>query len=194
MNKKLADIALNIIMIAILIAVALAMFGCKTVNVKENVNVRDSVVYNYKDSIRWHYRDSVVTIYNRVTVQDSSGLVIQFGEGGGTYNAKTGEATNVTGVQQSDTHNEQRDSTAHYRQQAAEYQQSCDSLTSQLTALQSEYEQQEKRLRTGYDKFCSTWFWITAILLLLKVACWVCEKIPTTAPYAVMIRRYVPFL
>ena len=28
----------------------------------------------------------------------------------------------------------------------------------------------------------------------LKVACWVCEKIPATSIYAAAIRKFVPFL
>ena len=50
------------------------------------------------------------------------------------------------------------------------------------------------RPRTGYDRFCSWWFWITAILLLLKLACWVMERIPATAPYILIARKFVPFL
>ena len=181
-------------LLGVLLWVALSMCGCKTVQTSEKVNVRDSVAIRWQDSTRWHVRDSVVTIYNRVTIKDSTGLTIQFGEGGGTYNAKTGEATNVAGVHQTDTHNEQRDSTAYYRNLAAEYQHTADSLTNQLTTLQSEYDRAEKKARTGYDRFCSWWFWITAILLLLKLAAWVMEKIPATAPYILIARKFVPFL
>ncbi len=152
------------IVIAFILCVCFS--GCKTVQVSEKVNVRDSVAIRYQDSIRWHVRDSVNIIEHHVTIKDSTGLMIQFGEGGGTYNAKTGEATNVAGVHQTDTHHEQRDSTAHYRNLAAEYQHTADSLTSQLTALQSEYDRAEKKARTGYDRFCSWWFIITALLLI----------------------------
>ena len=168
--------------------------SCKTVQVSEKVNVRDSMVVRYKDSTVLNIRDSVRLIEHHVTLQDSSHLVIQFGQGGGTYNAKTGEATNVANVHQTDTHNEQRDSTAHYRNLAAEYQHTSDSLTSQLTTLQTEYAKVSKQTRTGYNRFCSWWFWITAILLLIKLAAWVMEKFPATAPYILIARRFVPFL
>ena len=180
--------------LALLLWVAFGMCSCKSVQLSEKVNVRDSVAIRYQDSIRWHYRDSVVTIYNRVTIKDSTGLTIQFGDGGGTYNAKTGEATNVAGVHQTDTHHEQRDSTAHYRNLAAEYKHSSDSIANRYNALQTEYEKVSKNERTGYDRFCSWWFWITALLLLIKIAAWVMEKIPTTYPYIAMIRKFVPFL
>ena len=84
--------------------------GCRrsAESLTENVHIRDSVAIRWQDSIRWHIRDSVNIIEHHVTVRDSSGLFIQFAQGGGTYNSKTGEATNVAGVQQSDTHHEQR--------------------------------------------------------------------------------------
>lgn len=154
--------------------------SCKTVQTSEKVNVRDSVAIRWQDSTRWQVRDSLHIIEHHVTIKDSTGLTIQFGQGGGTYNAKTGEATNVSGVHQTDTHHEQRDSTAHYRNLAADYRHTADSLTNQLTTLQSEYDRAEKKARTGYDRFCSWWFWITAILLLLKLAAWVMEKFPAS--------------
>ena len=193
---RIEQVIWSVIGFAAALLFAVVLTGCKVQQnqTKEVVNYRDSVIYHYKDSIIWHYRDSVVTIYNRVTIKDSTGLVIQFGHGGGTYNAKTGEATNVAGVQQTDIHHEQRDSTAHYRSLSADYKHTADSLTNQLTTLQTDYEQIFKKGRSGYDKFCSWWFWITALLLLIKIAAWVMEKIPATAPYIIIARRFVPFL
>lgn len=172
----------------------LTLVACKTVQVSEKVNVRDSVAIRYQDSTRWNIRDSLHIIEHHVTIKDSTGITIQFGEGGGTYNAKTGEATNVAGVHQTDTHHEQRDSTAHYRNLAADYAHTADSIANRYNALQTEYEKVSKNERTGYDRFCSWWFWITAILLLLKLAAWVMERIPATAPYILLARKFVPFL
>ena len=179
---------------ALIMWLCLHLVGCKSVQVSEKVNVRDSVAIRYQDSTRWNIRDSLHIIEHHVTVKDSTGLTIQFGQGGGTYNAKTGEATNVAGVHQTDTHHEQRDSTAHYRNLAADYAHTADSIANRYNALQTEYAKVSKQTRTGYDKFCSWWFWITAILLLLKLAAWVMEKIPATAPYILIARKFVPFL
>ena len=187
-------------MIATILAVVLTVIlclcfpSCKTVQVSEKVNVRDSVAIRYQDSTRWHVRDSVNIIEHHVTIKDSTGLTIQFGEGGGTYNAKTGEATNVAGVHQTDTHHEQRDSTNYYRALASDYKHSADSIADRYNTLQSEYRKVVEKSRTGYDRFCSWWFWITAIMLLAKVACWVMEKFPATAPYIMIARKFVPFL
>ena len=187
-------------MIATIIAVVLTIIlclcfpSCKSVQVSEKVSVRDSVAIRYQDSIRWHVRDSVHIVEHHVTVKDSTGLTIHFGEGGGTYNAKTGEATNVAGVHQTDTHHEQRDSTAHYRNLAADYAHTADSIANRYHTLQTEYAKVSKQTRTGYDRFCSWWFWITALLLVIKIAAWVMEKIPATAPYIIIARKFIPFL
>lgn len=179
----------------ILAAVLCLLFpSCKSVQVSEKVNVRDSVAIRWHDSIRWQVRDSLHIIEHHVTIKDSTGLTIQFGQGGGTYNAKTGEATNVAGVHQTDTHHEQRDSTNRYRTLASDYAHRSDSIANRYNTLQTEYEKVSKQTRTGYDRFCSWWFWITAILLLLKLAAWVMEKIPTTATYILIARKFVPFL
>ena len=183
-------------MIGTVIAFLLCLLfpSCKSVQVSEKVNVRDSVAIRYQDSIRWNIRDSLHIIEHHVTIKDSTGLTIQFGQGGGTYNAKTGEATNVAGVHQTDTHHEQRDSTVYYRALASDYAQRSDSIANRYNALQTEYENVSKHTRTGYDRFCSWWFWITAILILIKLAAWVMEKIPATAPYILIARKFVPFL
>lgn len=50
------------------------------------------------------------------------------------------------------------------------------------------------RERSGYDRFCSWFFWITAILLLLVIAYYVCDKIPATKPYTAIIRGLFKWL
>lgn len=185
-----------IIIVAVLVTVALCLIspGCKSVKVVEQTNVKDSTVYTYRDSVIYHYRDSIRLVEQKVLVNDSASLVIQFGQGGGTYNSKTGEATNVTGVQQTDTHSEQRDSTAYYRNRYFDEVSYNEFLSQRCIDYNNQLTEERKKSRTGYDRFCSWWFWITALLLLAKIACWVMEKIPTTAPYVTMIRRFVPFL
>lgn len=183
---------------AVVVAMVIAgccLCSCSTQKHVEQVNIKDSTVYNYKDSTIYNYRDSINVITQHVTIFDSTGLQIQFAPTGGTYNAKTGEATNVLGVKQTDTHNEKKDSTAFYKSRYEHMSHTADSLKAEV----SNYAQQltdEKQVpkRSAYDKFCSRWFWITAILLLLKLAAWVMEKIPVTAPYIAVVRKFIPFL
>ena len=44
------------------------------------------------------------------------------------------------------------------------------------------------RERSGYDRFCSTFFWVVVIILLILIAFWVCDKIPATKPYTTAIK------
>ena len=173
----------------------LHLVGCASTKHVETVSSRDSTVINYRDSVVIRYRDSI-NLVNRHTEQtDSSQLVISFGQGGGTYNAKTGEATNVSGVQHTTTHAERQDSTAFYKSRFGALSAVTDSLQHEVSnyATTLEKERQVPK-RSGYDRFCTWWFWITAILLLIKIAAWVMEKIPTTAPYVLIARKFVPFL
>ena len=175
--------------------ITLSFVGCKTVGtVSENVNIRDSVIIHHRDSVAIHWIDSIRFVGQHTVKDDSTNLVISFGNGGGTYNAKTGEATNVTGVQQTDTHHEQRDSTAFYRSQYRDEVAKTDSLTQQVSDYQYRLDEERKKARSGYDRFCSWWFWITAVVLLIKLAAWVMEKFPATAPYIIIARKFIPFL
>lgn len=194
-NGCLHTAAAYFVAIVLTAILCLCFGGCKTVGtVSENVNIRDSVVYNYRDSVVIHWIDSIRFVGSHTVKDDSTNLVISFGNGGGTYNAKTGEATNVTGVQQTDTHHEQRDSTAFYRSQYRDEVAKSDSLTQQVSDYQYQLQEERKRARSGYDRFCSWWFWITALLLVIKIAAWVMEKIPATAPYIIIARKFIPFL
>ena len=44
------------------------------------------------------------------------------------------------------------------------------------------------RPRTGYDRFCSGFFWTVTVILLLLAAFWVADKIPATKPYTSIIK------
>lgn len=110
-NRLAQRISFGIIAIIIAIVCACMFTSCKTPNaVTTKTDTRDSLANE------WHNRDSLGvsiravhdtvylhdTIYiNEKTVKDAeteSETTLHFGEGGGTYNAKTGDATNVTGV------------------------------------------------------------------------------------------------
>ena len=82
-------------------------------------------------------------VEKHVIVTDTSHIVIQFGAGGGTYNAQTGQATNVSGVQQSTYHNEQRDSTAFYKHQVESLTASNDSLSQSIGNYKSELKKEQ---------------------------------------------------
>lgn len=173
---------------AILLAALLLFGSCKTVQTIEKVNYRDSTIYNFRDSVVYDHRDSINVITQHVVVYDSTKVVIQFGQGGGTYNAKTGEATNVSNVQQTDTHHEERDSTAFYKSLYEKRSEQYAEALSKSQQYEYELEKERKNARNGYDRFCSWWFWITALLLAALFALWICDKIPACKPWTTVIK------
>lgn len=182
------------IILAIVFAICCAFAGCKTVKTVEKVN--------WHDSTRYHdvYDTTHVTVTDTLHYEEHSttttenGTEITFGQGGGTYNSKTGEATNVTGVKENSKTNEQKSIIANLTHKVDSLSARNEKLEEQVQSYESEKQEEKIAKRSGYDRFCSWWFWITAILLLLKVACWVMEKIPATAPYVAVIRKFIPFL
>lgn len=110
-NRLAQRISFAIIAIVLAIICACIFISCKTPSaVTAKTDTRDSI------ATELHIRDSLVasfhtvhdtviihdTVYvNEKTVKDAeteTETTIHFGEGGGTYNAKTGDATNVKGV------------------------------------------------------------------------------------------------
>ena len=47
------------------------------------------------------------------------------------------------------------------------------------------------RPRTGYDRFCSGFFWTVAVILLLLAAFWICDKIPACKPWTTAIKLFL---
>lgn len=47
------------------------------------------------------------------------------------------------------------------------------------------------RERSGYDRFCSMFFWVVVIILLALSAFWICDKIPATKPYTTIIKTFL---
>lgn len=67
-----------------------------------------------------------------------------------------------------------------------------DSIISDLTQQTRTIE--VPRERSGYDKFCSAFFWIVVVILLLIGAFWVCDKIPACKPYTAVIKGLFKWL
>ncbi len=184
-----------LIAIVLTIVLCLVFHGCASSKRMESSTGRDSIIFHHVyDTTR-----IVVAVTRSETKHSStetkSGKQILFGEGGGTYNDLTGEATNVSSVI-SDTHTAtETDSTALYRADLSAERARNDSLSEVCKTYASQLETERTMpKRTAYDRFCSRWFWITAIWLLLKVAAWIMEKFQTTAPYIILIRKFIPFL
>ena len=188
-------IAGGVAIIALIVLVCISMCSCASTKTIEKVNYRDSLITKtVYDTVRVTVTDTI-HYEQHSSKETENGTEITFGQGGGTYNAKTGEATNVTGVKESSKIREQDDIIQKQKTQIDLYSARCDSLSSAVSNYASELETERTvPKRSGYDRFCSWWFWITAILFLIKIAAWVMEKIPMTAPYVMIARKFIPFL
>jgi hypothetical protein len=192
---KFVRIVLGTAILAVLALAVSVLPSCSSTKHIEQVRYRDSIITRHVTDTTFITIQDTLTVEQHSTSVDSSSLHIVFASGGGTYNTKTGEATNVAGVKENKHHEEQRDSIAKLRLQIDYYKAQSDSLAQMVSEYKSEIaKEREVPKRNGYDRFCSWWFWITAILLLLKLAAWIMEKIPATSPYIITIRRFVPFL
>ena len=47
------------------------------------------------------------------------------------------------------------------------------------------------RPRTGYDRFCSGFFWTVAVILLLLAGFWICDHIPACKPWTTAIKLFL---
>lgn len=191
MKKPITYIIINALSIAIVLIYAACISGCaSTKSMASENNTTQTSGETSQTS-----QTSNTEVDQHTTTETESGTEIQFGAGGGTYNDKTGEATNVTNVKTNNKTREQEDIIVKQNTTIETLQAWCDSLSSQVSTYQRELsEEKERPKRTGYDRFCSRWFWISAIILLIKIAAWVMEKFPATAPYVLLARKFVPIL
>ena len=157
-----------ILIAALFLAFACAATSCKSVQSVTEINYKDSTIVHH-DTTHTCITDTNY-VEQHIIVTDTSHIVIQFGAGGGTYNAQTGQATNVSGVQQSTYHNEQRDSTAFYKHQVESLTASNDSLSQSIGNYKSELKKEQAvPKRTCWDMFCTWWTigsWIVLLILL----------------------------
>lgn len=133
----------------------------------EEINIRDSIIFHHVyDTTRVTITDTThVEVHS--SKQTETGTNIQFGAGGGTYNSKTGEATNVASVKQSSKSTETEDLIREQKTQIDAFRATTDSLTAQVEHYASEIaKERQMPKRTGWDRFCTWWFIITALLLL----------------------------
>jgi len=162
----------------IFLAICLLLGSCKSVQTQTQIVYKDSTILHTK------YDTTKITITDTIHVEASSGseseseTVIQFGEGGGTYNAITGQATNVVNVQQSSKDKEYQQIIKDQSITIDKRDATIDSLYIANRDLQEKIDHQENTKeitpRSGWDKFCTWWFIGSCIVLLLLLAygCW----------------------
>lgn len=175
------------------------MISCKSMQSVEKINYRDSVITQIVyDTTRITITDTIHVTASSESERESDTDIL-FGAGGGTYNTQTGEATNVIGVKQSKKEKELQQLVVEQKTTIDQQSATISEQSTYISHLQSELEEKQntadiKPKRSGYDRFCSWWFWITAILLLLRFLWWVADYIPPIAPYKKAIQIAIPFL
>ena len=178
----MCDTRTTTIIVGLLVVVTLLLCGCKTtkttINDKSEINENTNVVEDVKrDSTSTNQtKEETTTTNEKETTKDKTELT--FGEGGGTYNANTGEFTNVVGAKidsekeklkaENKTLNEQ------YNQTKNEFEAYKDSVNQANNKLDIDSEVEET--------YQMDWYWWLAIgALLMLVAIVVLRKIPQTS-------------
>lgn len=170
-----------VIFCGILMALLILCCACKTtkttINDKSEINENTNVVEDVRsDSTSTNQtKEETTTTNEKETTKDKTELT--FGEGGGTYNANTGEFTNVVGAKidsekeklkaENKTLNEQ------YNQTKNEFEAYKDSVNQANNKLDIESEVEETYQMDWY------WFMIIGALLML-IAIVVLRKYPAT--------------
>jgi outer membrane murein-binding lipoprotein Lpp len=178
----MCDTRTTTIVVGLLVVLTLLLCGCKTtkttINDKSEINENTNVVEDVKsDSTSTSQtKEETTTKKEKETTKDKTELT--FGEGGGTYNANTGEFTNVVGAKidsekeklkaENKTLNEQ------YNQTKNEFEAYKDSVNQANKKLDIESKVEETYQMDWY------WFMIIGALLML-IAIVVFRKIPQTS-------------
>lgn len=178
----MCDTRTTTIVVGLLVVLTLLLCGCKTtkttINDKSEINENTNVVEDVKsDSTSTNQtKEETTTTKEKETTKDKTELT--FGEGGGTYNANTGEFTNVVGAKidsekeklkaENKTLNEQ------YNQTKNEFEAYKDSVNQANNKLDIESEVEETYQMDWY------WFMIIGALLML-IAIIVLRKMPQTS-------------
>lgn len=158
------------------ILAAVLLCSCRTAKTSVKTDTRDSERTEYRtvhDTITVHD-----TVYiHEVTVHDeetNTNTTIQFGVNGGTYNAKTGDATNVTGVAVDESRRLQEltETVQSLTSENMTLHSAVDSLTSKVREAQTEQETEPVRMN-GVERFFFTSgivAWCVVVILLIIVA------------------------
>lgn len=171
----------TIIIVGIIVAILLLCCGCKTTKttIVDKSEIRDSTSVKtevWQDSTLTNKEEQNTEIKtDKEVIKDNT--TITFGEGGGTFNTITGEATNVSKVQsdkQSEKLKEELNQTQIKLQETQiKLQSVMDSIANIDRTMDIESEVEET--------YQASWYWWLAIgALLMLIAIVVLRKYPAT--------------
>lgn len=185
------------IVAALLVALLMWMVqSCRTPKetLDHQLNIKDSTVYHHV------YDTTHVTVIDSMSynaseeTESKNQTTINFAEGGGTYNAATGEATNVATISQQSSSKGKSDTNILYTSRIDSLQSRCDSLTQVALSLQQSQHQKieppDEPKRSGWDRFCTWWVIISWVIILVLLLWWVADYIPVLKPYKQIIKTF----
>lgn len=181
-NNGFRDEIMFLLSIAFIAFLLMLFSGCKTI--KTERTDLSTIVKN--DSVRTEIKHVTDTVYQTIYVQvkDSSAnekqsnTEIVFGNGGGTWNAQTGEATNVQSVKKSDTERNLRLQVSSLESVLSNVRKELSEKADSISALKQQNNVSEKH----EEKARSGWYWWLIVGFSLGVGVVVAlKKIPFTS-------------
>ena len=161
--------ASTIVICGLVVAVIILCSGCKTTKttINDKSEIRDSTAVKtelWQDSTIINKEDQTTEIRNDKEITKDN-TTITFGQGGGTYNTTTGEATNVVGVtsnkESERLRNELNKTQSKLQETQTKLQSVLDSIANIDRSMDIESEVEETYQVSWY------WFMIIGALLML---------------------------
>lgn len=149
--------------------------------VSEQVRNHDSM------SVRVVHDTVTIVVHDTVTVEvqqstkTDEGTLIEFGAGGGQYNSKTGEASNVKSVKEQKKSERDTNIRMEWSHAEEQYKATIDSLGTTIHDLQMQLEEKQNtadiRPKTsGWHRFLVWWFWCCVAAIVLAAGWWAFKK------------------
>lgn len=178
--EMLRGFSIFLLIFSLFFAICVLLGSCKTIKTETQIVYKDStIVHTITDTAHITITDTIHVEASKENESESETEIV-FGDGGGTWNATTGEATNVASVKQSSKEKELQKLNATYKHIADSASAKCDSLFAANRDLQEQINHQENTKeitpRSGWDKFTTWWTIGSWILMLLALAWWIFKK------------------
>lgn len=166
------------------IAISYMMTSCKTIETtstdKSKIDRKDSVTKDVETKTDTIYQTIVVEKKDSSTNEKSGQVEIVFVAGGGTWNAQTGEATNVQSVKTSETEKNLRIKVEDMEVKITELHKELKAKSDSIAQL----KQQNNVQTTHKEKPKSSWYWWLVVGFGLGIGAIIAvKKIPITSVF-----------
>ena len=183
-NNGLRDEVMFILSVAFIALLLVLFSGCKTIKTERtdlsSIDKRDSVRTEIKHVTDTVYKTVYVTQKDSTANEKESSTEIVFCNGGGTWNAQTGEATNVQSVKTSETERNLRLQLSTLESVLSNVRKELSEKADSISALKQQNNVSEKH----EEKPRTNWYWWFVIGLSIGIALViVLKKLPVTSVF-----------